>query len=234
MIIIITLITNGCTPFNTVRPSKNITLEERFVTEFTGIDVSTAFTVDVTFSQTEDKIVVESNENIHSYIVTDNVGGTLKIKLRNRVNIRGNTTLKVHITTTTPLEYIGASDAVRILLLNELETDDLTISTSDASELSGTVYVNTVRMFVEDASNVNLEGTADVLTTDISDASSMGHYEFVVNEANMTISDASNASLTVNDIINLNATGASTLRYKGTALINNINLSDASQILKVD
>jgi hypothetical protein len=34
MIIIIALITNGCTPFNTVRPSKNITLEERFVTEF--------------------------------------------------------------------------------------------------------------------------------------------------------------------------------------------------------
>ena len=234
LIMIIALLANGCTPFNTVRPSKTITVEERYVTGFTGIDVSTAFTVDITFSQTEDKIEVESNANIHPYIVTDNVGGTLIIKIRNGINIRGNTTLKVHITTTTPLEYLGASDAVRIILLNDLDTDDLTISASDASEISGTVYANTVQVFIDDASSLDLDGTTDVLTADISDASSMGHYDFVVNEANMTLSDASNASLTVNDIINLNASDASIFRYKGTALINNLNLSDASQILKMD
>lgn len=234
MIIVIALMTNGCTPFNTIRPSSNITTEDRYLTEFTGLNVSTAFTVDVSFSPTEDKIVVESNENIHPYIVTENVGGTLRIKLRNRINIRGNTTLKVHIITSTPLEYIGASDAVKIILLNDLNTEDLTISTSDASEMNGTVNVNNIQLFADDASNLNLEGTANTLTADISDASSMGQYNFVINEANMTLSDASNASITVNDVINLNASGASTLKYKGSALVDYISLSGASHILKMD
>jgi hypothetical protein len=56
----------------------------------------------------------------------------------------------------------------------------------------------------------------------------------ITGNANLQLSGASNASLTVNGTINLSASGASIFTYKGTAVVNQLDLSGASQIVKAD
>ena len=51
-----------------VRPSSNITVQDRTINTYTGIVVSTAFDVDLTISNGEEKIEIEANDNLHAHI----------------------------------------------------------------------------------------------------------------------------------------------------------------------
>jgi len=106
---VFSMIFNSCEKFGSgIIPSGNITTETRDVTGFDEIDVSTAFNVYVTFSETEESVEIEANENLHRIIEVYEQGGSLVIKLQNGTNVRGhNVKLNAYITTS---DLSGASN----------------------------------------------------------------------------------------------------------------------------
>ena len=234
LLIIMGLSFSACDNNKTIHPSSNITVQERAVTNYTGIEVSSAFEVDIEFSATEEKVEVEASANLQPYIEVDNYGNNLRIKFRNHTNIRGNATLRVHILTKTPLNYFAAAGACHITLKNKLIADDVTISLSGASHFLGEIEASSVTTFIDGASGIDLNGSADLFYVDASGASQIGEFGMVVQNANVQLSGASNASLSVNGVINVDGSGASIFRYKGNAVFDNLNLSGGAQIMKID
>ena len=72
-----------------INPSANVTIQDRTIDVYSGIKVSTVFIVDVTFSDTENKIEIEANDNLHAYIDVYTDAGDLVIKLKDNTNITG-------------------------------------------------------------------------------------------------------------------------------------------------
>jgi hypothetical protein len=84
------------------------------------------------------------------------------------------------------------------------------------------------------ASVMNISGSADIFEIEASGASVCKDYGFEVKKLEAQISGASNMSITVEDEINIEASGASSLKYKGNATIKSQNLSGASSIRKYE
>lgn len=89
LLIGLTILLNSCDNQNKIIPSSSITTEERVVQDYTGIEVSTAFLVDITYSATEESIIIEANENLHEFIEVEKVNNVLRIKLRDNINVGG-------------------------------------------------------------------------------------------------------------------------------------------------
>lgn len=225
---------SSCERLISVVPSPDISIQERSVSTFLGVEVSDAINVIVIYSDTEDKVEVEANDNLHGYILIENVGDILRIKVRNNTNIRRNPTIIVCITSTNPMEILNASGASTISLQNTVEQDEVHIDLSGASIFSGTIDAITASFTLSGASRVSMDGSVTEIELYVSGASQVNGLDLNATYADVNLSGASDASLTVVDEINLDASGASIFRYKGSAQINQINLSGASKIVKID
>jgi len=217
-----------------IKPSSNITIQDRTIEDYSGIEISTAFTVDVTFSATEEKIEIEANENLHAYIDVMKSGNNLVIKLKDNTNIQGNNTLKAHITTGNAIKEISVIDASVLTFNNRQDVINVELSLSGASKFSGAIVTNALIVYLDGASNAEIEGSADQMNINASGASTLGSYQMNVNDVICKLSGASQTSLTVIGSIDLTASEASVFMYKGDAQIVNLDLTGASKIVKVN
>ena len=90
MALVAMILLNACENnfvFTGVRPSDQITTQQHYFTDYDQIETESAFSVYVTFSDTEEKIEIEANDNLHQYIEVKEEGGSLKIGFRNNTSI---------------------------------------------------------------------------------------------------------------------------------------------------
>ena len=228
----VSLFLSSCELHESIVPSSNITTREKSASDYDAIDISHAFTVYVNFSDTEESIEIEANENLHPYISVRKVSRTLIIELENNINIRGNATLNVYITTKNVTDYT-ASGASSFIVEDKLSDHDVKIDLSGASFFSGDLETDYTDASLSGASHLELEGNTGSFTLDASGASSIRDYNFIVDNLDIDLSGASDAHLTVNNEISADVSGASSLYYRGTGVVSHQNVSGASEIIKV-
>jgi hypothetical protein len=231
MLIVLSTVLSSCE--KEVIPSGEITKEQKSFTGYNTIDVSDGFTVYVNFSETEEKIEIETNENLHKYIIVENVSNRLVIKLQDHIDIEGDAILNVYVTAKGVTGF-SASDASRIILPDSLTANDINVNLSDASIFTGTLKTRNLKATLSDASRINLTGHADSCIFSASDASVIKDFVFETGYLNIKLSDASNACLSVINEMDIEVSDASSFYYKGTGLINRLKVSDASVIKKMD
>ncbi len=214
-----------------IKPSSDITFVERAVSEFNQIEVSGAMEVTITYSSNVRKVVVEANSNVHEFVVTEVVGGKLKIYRKSNVTFRKNATMKVHITLP-ELVNLEASGASEVTFLNQFEAINLDIEASGASEIRGSLNALSTSIHLSGASEMELQGTCNTATFELSGASEFDSFYFQTNELNADLSGASEVEVTVNNHLNLDASGASEFHYKGNCVIGELNLTGSSSIKK--
>jgi hypothetical protein len=226
----ITLVLSSCLK-KQIKPSSDVTTESRNLSGFTALDVSDAIEVEVTFDPNVENVVISANSNIHQYILTDVVNGRLKIRMKNNINIKSGAYILVKVSTPY-LEGVDISGASRVEFTNDETVSYMDLDISGASTFQGGFTATDCDINLSGASNVSIWGGAASANIDLSGASRLGDYDFIIDNLNVELSGASTATLTVNGVMNVNASGASTLNYKGTALIDNMESSGASSIIK--
>lgn len=213
-----------------IKASGDVTTEMRTVSTFDGVDVQDAIEVDIIQSPTQ-SVEVTTNSNLHEYIVTSIQSGKLVIRLKNNVHIKNDPTIKVKVYIN-DLTSLKASGASKVEVLGSFITNSIDFELSGASRLYGNYVLNTSKLNASGASNINISGQINYFDTDLSGATVFKGFNMVVDNLDIEMSGASNASVTVNGIINIKASGASTLYYEGNGTINEINMSGASQVKK--
>ncbi len=216
-----------------IRAKGAVTVNEIELSGYTGLEVSHAFEVFVKFSDSEEKIVIEANDNLHDKIIVKMEGNNLIIRLKNNTYVRGNATLKAYITTKY-INYYDISGASSLVLEDELDAQTAEIRMSGASNFTGDIYVSELELKLSGASEMSLFGNVDILDASLSGSSRMGNYDLLSKELIIDLSGSSDAYLTVTESIDIEASGASSLKYKGDAVIDHIELSGASEIIKKD
>lgn len=232
LLIVVSL--TSCFKNTTVHPSSSITTLNKEIYDYEGIDVSSIFNVDIEFSATTESIEVEANQNLHQYIVIEKVNNVLRIRLEDRVSIEGNCTLKVHIVTKNPLDYYSVSEASSMIFQNSLVADDVTINIEGASYFTGLIESNSINLYMDGSAYASLEGKTNSIYVDASEASTVVGFNMIVDNGIFKLSDASKINLTINETIDIKAIDASVLRYKGNAVITNLDVSGSSQVIKLD
>lgn len=206
-------------------------VEVRQVGSFNKVDISSAFDVIITQGN-EERVAVSSNiEGDNQNIISTVENGKLKIGYRN--NNRKwykNHHLKAYIAVKN-IEAIGGSGASKIILEGTLAATNLQINLSGATDLKGNLAVhNKLKLDLSGASDVTLTGAAGAIDINASGASDVKAFDLTAGECYIDASGACNIRISVEKEMSADLSGASSVQYKGNAMIRNIKTSGASNV----
>jgi len=227
--------------------------QQRKVPSFTAISVSSAIDLYLTQSNKNEVAVSATNDEIRDHIITEVVGGTLIIRMADNYSRWwkwGNEDYRIKAyVSVKDLYSITGSGATNIRIVNGVSSEKLKVVLSGASDLKGdikagtlltdlsgassfkgTVQANAFSMKGSGACAFEVSGSGDDLIVDVSGASSVKMYDYLVKGASVSASGASSVKLNVSGILKLNASAASSIDYKGAAVIKDMKSSGASSV----
>lgn len=232
-LITITLAISSCTK-DQVSPSDHITKVTKHFDDYNKLDISGPFEVFVTYSEFEESIEIEANDNLHEYILVERNGNTLHIQMKNNTQILGsNEVLKAYVTTKYIDEY-EAAGLSKIKLQTPAKTSTMEIRLSGLCTLQGEIETDKMISRLSGNSKLMVTGAANKLDANVTGASEIEHFDFEVNDVDLDLSGSSNASITANGEIKVKATGNSTFYYKGDGIVVKQTLTGNSTIEKVN
>ncbi|MEO0570307.1 MAG: head GIN domain-containing protein [Bacteroidota bacterium] len=214
---------------DSIRASGEVTAREFTLSGYRALEVGGAFDVFIRFSDTEQSIRIEANENLQDRLVVRMDGNTLKIKPEDNLNIKGNATLRAFITTNNLMD-INLSGATTLSLENEWIVNEGSLRMSGASDLSGPVMATRLEVQASGSSDVDLFGTVEEFYANLSGSSDLKDLDLQVQRLDIDLSGSSDAFLSVNESIEIDASGSSSLTYRGNADILRQNLSGGSEL----
>ncbi len=199
---------------------------------FNAVKISSA--IDLYISQsTSDQVAVSATpESGKASIVTEVKNGTLYIYYKSsNNNWNGPKKMKAYVSAKT-LNRIEASGACNVFVDGSLNSNDLVIDISGASDFKGAVNVQNLKLLGSGSSDFTISGTTANLKVDVSGASDIKAYELSCDYCDIEASGASDVKITANKELKARASGASDISYKGNAAVKEANTSGASDVKK--
>lgn len=195
----------------TVYGNNHVIKKEREAGKFTGLKVSSG--IDVYLKQTDDEsIVVEADENLHEYILTEIRSGILNIYTD--ANIREAEKKVVYITMK-DITSLSTSSAGDIIGETPVRTQNLELSASSAGDIKLEVYTREIEAKISSSGDVTLTGESDIMNANLSSAGDLNAYGLEVREADISASSAGDADVTVSERLRARASSAGDINYRG-------------------
>jgi hypothetical protein len=196
------------------------------------LSISNAFVVTMQPTSGASDIVIQIDEELVPYLVAQEINGHLRIGLADDVRVKGRTTMQATIYSNEILESIDLSGASELSVTETIIADRLDIELSGASYLQASMQVNSLVLDASGASDASISGNTGIGFITVSGASQIDGYELDVEMLVADLSGASRCQITITESLSLEASGASTLRYKGEPDIIREDLSGGSSIQK--
>lgn len=247
-VLLLSCLAAGC--YGAIRGSGNLETREFNHSNFTRIEVGTAFEVEVVRSDSF-SISITMDDNLFDYLNVSKSGETLEIRLKSGYGYISHTAIaEITMPELRKLDFSGATDgtvsgfssaqdlAVGLsgassLDMVDMAAGDVDFGLSGASHLTGGMTADgDVRFDISGASSVILSGSADDLDADVSGASRLALDDFPVNNASIELSGASNGTVNLDGTLNADLSGASHLYYIGEPTLGELKTSGASSISK--
>lgn len=207
--------------------------EARTIGSFSAISVSSGVDLYLSPGDKEAVAVSATDAESRNRINTSVENGVLKIYYQNEGKkwSSGNKKLKAYVSFTNlrKLEASGASD---VFVEGTIKGSGLTIRLSGASDFKGNVEVNELDIQQSGASDVTISGKVMNLEVKASGASDLKGYDLSTDLCDAKAYGASDIRITVNKELKVEASGASSIQYKGNAVITNTKTNGASSVNK--
>ena len=195
----------------TVKGDGNVVKKERTATPFDGLRVSTG--IDVYLKQGDkESITLEADENLHEYIITEIKDGVLHVYTD--ANIWSAKMKRVYVTmkNVTSLRTSSAGD---IIGETPVKGTDIEISVSSAGNIRLEVFARELEVSISSSGDVSLSGEAETLNADLSSAGDLEAYNLKVKNADISVSSAGDAKVSVSEKIKARASSAGDISYQG-------------------
>ncbi|MCW3087485.1 MAG: hypothetical protein JWQ78_871 [Sediminibacterium sp.] len=206
--------------------------EVRNVTGYNAIEVSGA--IDLYISQgTEEGVAISaSTEEIRQRIKTEVNGGTLQIYFDGKgLNWKkwGNHKMKAYVTFKS-INRLEASGACNVRATETIRQDQLKLELSGASDFTGDLAISKLRIEASGASNTKISGWATDAVINATGACNIRAYDLRTDMCKTDATGASNVRITVEKELNAQASGGSTVFFKGNGLIRDISTSGGASV----
>ncbi|OFY68495.1 MAG: hypothetical protein A2Y71_14590 [Bacteroidetes bacterium RBG_13_42_15] len=214
LVIILTLGITACADGQirrTVYGNNQVVKKERDAGNFSGLRVSSG--IDVYLKQTGDEsIVVEADENLHEYILTEIRDGILNVYTE--ANIREAEMKRVYVTMK-DINSLKTTSAGDIIGETPVKTEKLELSASSAGDIKLEVYAKVIEANISSSGDVTLTGEVDILDASLSSAGDLNAFGLDVREAEVSASSAGDADISVSERLRARASSAGDINYRG-------------------
>ncbi len=233
-----------------VKGSGNLDTEEFNFSDFTRVEVSHAFEVELVQSGSYSVSITADDNLFDDYIRVSKDGETLKISLKPAFSYTF-ATLRARITMPDlyELDLSGAThgtvqgfssshdfildlSGASSLDMSDMSAGDIEFDISGASRVTGDITADDAEFEVSGASTVQLQGSASDIDIDASGASRVELAGFVVNNADVNLSGASRGTVNLDGRLDVDLSGASKLGYIGEPTMGEFKVSGGSTLSK--
>jgi hypothetical protein len=206
--------------------------EVRKVSGFSSIEVSSGIKLYV--SSGDEAVAVSAKDNeTKSRIKTEVKNGVLKIyyewKKGMNFNLNGNKTLKAYVSYKT-LERLSASGGSDVVVDGTIKASGFNLNLSGGSEFKGSVSTENLTANLSGGSDVSISGSAKTIKIDASGGSDFNGYDLVTDNCSIDASGGSDIDITVNNVLDAEASGASDVSWKGSATVKKAKASGAGSV----
>lgn len=233
-VLVLMLATLACNAINvgsnTIRGSGNVVQEERPVGSFGGIQVTNQGDAIVEIGEAE-SLVVEAEDNLLEYIVTEVRGNTLVLGNLNNVDLNNTKPIRYHLTVKALDDiHITSSGNVTAPTL-EANTIAVRLSSSGNLDMDG-IEASRLEMDISSSGNVNIGG-GQVEEQDINITSS-GEYDgrnVDSGQAQVRVSSSGDATIRVSDRLEADLTSSGNVYYNGNPEVD-VNESSSGRAIR--
>ena len=235
LLLLTVFILSSCNYFGgkRVRGNGNITTKEHRTGTFHSVDVGGAIHVYVKQDSAMQPVKVETDENLQDLVEIVERNGVLYISTENHFNLSPTRDVKVYVAAP-HFRGLAVSGASWIRSENKLMSNEtFELGASGASEIKLELKAPRINAETSGASDITLSGETKDLNLQGSGASHFRCIDLLTENTTVGVSGASSADVFASVKLDVEASGASGVKYRGAAAVNQ-NLSGASSVRKVD
>jgi len=202
----------------------------RAVQTFHAIEVSSG--IDLYLSAGEPALAVSARDDeSRAAIRTEVRNGVLHISYDWKAmgSHGGNKALTVYVAIGT-LDYLSASGGSNVSISGVLRSDSISIWLSGGSDLRGELDAGRLALNQSGGSDADLKGHVGRLSIEASGGSDFKGYDLVADNCIILASGASDIDITVNRELWAEASGASDIKWRGSASVRKAKASGAGSV----
>lgn len=229
LIIAASLLLSACNFNFGKKGNGNVVTQERDVSEnFTEIRGSAGLDVYLT-QGTENKIMVEADENLQQFIETDIKNG--KLHITTSENISWSEAKKVYVTFV-DINSIEASSGAEVVGNSLIKSENLTLKSSSGADLEVEIFSKEVTAETSSGSEIKVSGKASSLFAKASSGSELDAKELMVVNCTAQASSGAEIKVNVKEKLDANASSGADITYSGNPASVNANKSSSGSVKK--
>ncbi len=201
---------------------------------FTAITVTDGIDLYLSQGQEEAVAVSAANEKYMARFKTEVENGTLKIYYDNKgINwaLNESRKLKAYVSFKT-LEKLQASGGASVKTNPGIDVGNLDMKFTSGSHFTGQVNAKELTVDQNSGSGITISGKAEKIKVESSSGAIFKGYDFSVDYCEAKASSGAGVHITINKELNAKANSGGGIRYKGTALIKDVNVSSGGIVKK--
>lgn len=212
-----------------VRGSGDVKTEQRAISGVKRVTVANQGDLTIEIGE-EEKLLIEAEDNLLPYLLSEVQGSELKLGTQNNTNIQSTRPIRYYLTVKT-LERLEVNSSGSISA-PELNVDDFSIDVSS----SGDIYIEALyadRLEIDISSSGNITIATGMLGYQDISISSSGNYdarEIDALNARVKISSSGSARIWVRDELDVNISSSGNVYYRGDPRLNVRNTSSGEVI----
>ena len=208
----------------------NVISQNRAITDFNKVDVSSAIELYIT-QDANYAVKVETDNNLQPYVEIYKEGDVLHVHQKNNISLDPTGSLKVYVSMPT-LRELEVSGACEVKGLSKItSTEAIDINVSGASRITLDITAPDIELDLTGASSAELRGQTKDLSIDGSGSSDIRAFELLSENTRVSMSGAGHADVYASVKLDAHASGASEIIYKGNGSMS-ANTSGASSVKK--
>jgi Putative auto-transporter adhesin, head GIN domain len=201
---------------------------------FTAITVSDGIDLYLTQGNEESVAVTTSDEKYMERFKTEVENGTLKIYydykgIKWAPNEKRK--LKAWVSFKT-LEKLHASGGADVNMQSALTADKLDIKFTSGSSFEGKIAVKELIAEQNSGSGINISGSAGNIKVDVSSGAVFKGFDLAVDYCDAKASSGGGVRITINKELNAKANSGGGIKYKGGAVIKELNVNSGGSVKK--
>lgn len=212
-----------------VRGNNDIDTESRSLPVFTEVDYLLEGPVEVRKGN-EQRVQIEGNSNQLQYVKSKVENGKLRIYSDRCLK---NTDFHF-IVYTSELEGLKLSGSGSAYISDEFSPEELSLEVAGSGKVSiATVEAGKVQARISGSGDIEIGGECDEFDAQLSGSGKVFAFGLVTAKAGVQISGSGGVEIFVTGILNANISGSGLVRYKGSPVTVNSNISGSGKVVKV-
>jgi hypothetical protein len=201
-----------------IKGNGNVSTENRNVTGFTG--VQTHGSIDIEVSQGDYKIVVESDQNIIPYIVTEISGTNLIVRFKEEFHGYHYSSAKVYVTAPSlnAFEIHGSGNINGKGLITD--SNAMTLNVSGSGDVNLDLHSPSITTETFGSGNISLDGETKDFSSSINGSGDVHAFGLIAENVKTSVHGSGDAEVSASVKLESGIFGSGDVTYKGSPQVN--------------